>query len=194
MAGSRWYELGTVIRLQIELDRIKENASSRYRDELIRPVERLLVTPAGVLAPLGEAFVVDVHHATHPHSRSNGTNHLSIGFTGHYEAMQARFGAHLTVGIGGESVVVERAGRMSLADLGTELLFELSGGGTLAVAHPAVMHPCAPFTRFCLREDEPPAARLKEGLQFLDDGMRGFKVMPAGGGELVAGARLHARL
>ena len=194
MAGSRWYELGTVIRLQIELDRIKENASSRYRDELIRPVERLLVTPAGVLAPLGEALVVDVHHATHPHSRSNGTNHLSIGFTGHYEAMQARFGAHVTVGIGGESVVVERAGRTSLADLGTELLFELPGGETLIVAHPAVMHPCAPFTRFCLREGEPPAAQLKEGLQFLDEGTRGFKVMPAGEGELVAGARLYARL
>ncbi|TAM77486.1 hypothetical protein EPN44_02830 [bacterium] len=194
MGAARWHELGAVVRLQVELDRIKENESSRYRDELIRPVERLHVAPAGVLAPVGEAFVVDVHHATHPHSRSNGTNHLSIGFTGHYEAMQARFGAHLAVGIAGESVIVERAGRTSLADLGTELLFELPGGRSLIVARPAVMHPCAPFTRFCLRESQPPAKRLKSGLQFLDEGTRGFKVMPAGEGELTAGVRLYARL
>ncbi|TAM62426.1 hypothetical protein EPN52_00630 [bacterium] len=193
MTAPRWRELGVVVRLQIELNRIKENSDSRYRDELIRRVERLHVAPAGVLAPVGDAFVVDVHHATHPHSRSNGTNHLSIGFTGHYRAMQERFGPHVTLGIAGESVVVERAGRTTLADLGGELLFELANGERLGVTGLAVMHPCAPFTRFCLRTSQPPAADLKAGLRFLDDGMRGFKGLPATAGELVAGACLHAR-
>lgn len=188
-----WRSLGAIVRLQIELDRLKESDDAPYRHELIRQVERLDVGPDGVLAPLGGGYVIDIHHAAHPLSRSNGTNHLSIGFSGHYDAMRERFGAHLELGIAGENVIVERPGLTALAELGEELLFELADGPALRVTRPRVMHPCAPFTRFCLQESEPAADRLKAGLQFLDDGMRGFKGIPAAGGVLLAGAMLHAR-
>ncbi|MDE2571378.1 MAG: hypothetical protein KGM44_02510 [bacterium] len=188
-----WRHLGAVVLLQIELDALKETADSRFRDELIRPVERLLVSPEGVIAPSAAGYVVDVHHARHPFSRSNGTNHLSIGFTGHYEAMRRHFGVPLSLGAGGENVIVRREGRTLLADLGVELLFELADGGRLRLRQPAVMHPCAPFTRFCLGQSSPVAEALRAGLQFLDGGMRGFKAMPAESAELLAGAQLYAR-
>lgn len=188
-----WRSLGAVIRLQIELDRLKESEQSRYRHELIRGVERLHVTPDGCLGPANEGYVIDIHHAAHPRSRSNGTNHLSIGFTGHYDAMRERFGSHVGLGVAGENVIVERPGLTTVADLGDELRFELADGTTLYVAQPQVMRPCAPFTRFCLADERPPAEELRAGLQFLDDGMRGFKGIPQSSAVLAVGAWLYAR-
>ncbi|HVA37140.1 MAG TPA: hypothetical protein VNJ51_05970 [Candidatus Dormibacteraeota bacterium] len=191
--AAMWRELGVIIQLQIELDRLKDGDASRYRVELIRHVEGLHVSPDGAVARVGEGYVLDVHHAAHPATRSNATNHLSIGFTGHYDAMRERFGEHIALGAAGESLIVERPGRTQLADLGEELLIELPGEPPLRIERPAVMRPCAPFSRFCLDEGEPPPERLKATLQFLDGGIRGFKGMPAGNGVVIAGARLHAR-
>jgi hypothetical protein len=42
-----------------------------------------------------------------------------------------------------------------------------------------VLHPCAPFTKFCLQlpGESKPDRRVTEGLQFLEHGLRGFSAV-----------------
>jgi hypothetical protein len=50
-----------------------------------------------------------------------------------------------------------------------------------------VAHPCKPFSGFALRHQTVPPEVLKETLQFMDDGTRGFRVTPEGEAELRVG-------
>src|SRR5262249_46110823 len=97
-------------------------------------------------------------------------------FTGHYDAMRTHFGAHLTDGIAGENILVDLQGVLKLQDIGQRIAFQNPATGELVyldALSPAP--PCEPFSRFALRQSPPvDAALMKETLQFLDDGMRGF--------------------
>jgi MOSC domain len=126
--------------------------------------------------------IIDVHNVSHPQSRNGGANGISVGFTAHYAAMRAHFGAHLSDGIAGENILVETASTIKLSDLGKRLVFQNQAGTFVYLDNLLVAPPCEPFSRFALRQSPPvEAATMKATLQFLDDGTRGFYAVPLSG-------------
>jgi hypothetical protein len=170
--------LGIIVRLQIQRSSLKTGSPPNrvYDPEPILAVERLALGPDGVFGiGAGRGWIVDIHHRAHPDSKNpDGEHGISIGFTGHYVAMRDRFGDRLEVGCAGENIIVDTPGRLTLD--------ALSGGiAVLSTAHDAVVqlrvldvaHPCRPFTGWALgRRVESDV--LREHLQFLEAGMRGF--------------------
>jgi hypothetical protein len=169
--------IGRIVRLQVQTDPLKigDKPFQQYSPVNIRSVEALVIEPAGVIGLDGDEVIGDVHHRDHPRSRFRGENGVSIGFTSHYAAMRARFGGHLTDGIAGENILVACGGPVALAEIAGGIVIG-EGDDAVTIDEWIVAAPCAPFTRFCLRypADQKPDRRVTEGLQFLDDGMRGF--------------------
>lgn len=188
--------LGPLVRLQIQRSPLKtgEKPDRRYSPAPILQHDRLWVTPDGVLgeAPDG-SWLVDVHHRAHPATRNpDGASPVSVGFTGHYHRMGARFGDRITIGCAGENLIVEAAGRFSLDDLRSGLaVVAPDGGERLRLAVREVARPCRPFTGWVLGTRVEPEV-LKQHLQFLDDGMRGFYCSATAAGEVRVGDQLVA--
>lgn len=172
-------ELGRIVRLQIQRAALKIGVKphERYDPAALLAVETLTLTAHGAEAddPAG-GRVLDIHHALHPHSRNaDGENALSIGFTAHYAAMQARFGPLVALGCAGENLLVASEQAPSLAALAGGLVIHTQAGGLVRLGSVLVAAPCRPFTRYLLSgtdEDD----TLKAGLQFLNGGRRGFYV------------------
>jgi GrpB-like predicted nucleotidyltransferase (UPF0157 family) len=172
--------MGRVVRLQVQREKIKTGQGA---DERYTPHQHLLLVTAlhvdsgGVtgITESGEP-VADVHHRDHPRSRFRGENGISLGFTGHYAQMRERFGDHLVDGIAGEGILVDHDGTVSLDDLATGIVITSDDGRIIAIDTWEVAHPCAPFSKFCLRFPDGQKAdrRVTEALQFLEDGTRGF--------------------
>lgn len=180
MADGTLISLGTIVRLQVQREKIKsgQGADERYTPERdLLSVVALRIDDGGVtgIAESGEA-VPDVHHRDHPRSRFRGGNGVSIGFTGHYARMRERFGNHLVDGIAGEGILVEHEGVVSLADLAQGIVITGDDGRIVGIDTWEVAHPCAPFSKFCLRFPPGQKAdrRVTEALRFLEDGTRGF--------------------
>ena len=171
--------IGTIKLVQIQRSSLKagERPYSYYDPTPLLQVARLRLTPDGVAGLLtdGQA-IVDVHNATHPNSKnSRGVNGISLGFTGHYQAMRNQFGDHLTDGCAGENILVEADRVIGLGDLGARLVIECADGGAVRLDNLVVAAPCVEFSRFAQGGDEAlPAEALRATLQFLNDGMRGF--------------------
>ncbi|HJV89505.1 MAG TPA: MOSC domain-containing protein [Holophagaceae bacterium] len=171
--------LGTIIRIQIQLDRLKSGEEPRriFDPRPIRSVAEAWVGPEGLVAPWGEGQVLDVHHRNHPHSRNReGRNAVSLGFEGHYALMRTRFGERLSLGAAGENFIVSGAEVVTAGMLAGGVILRLGGGGELRLreVHPAP--PCAPFAQWALGHPEgevDPQAR-KEALVALGEGIRGF--------------------
>ncbi len=73
-------------------------------------LDQLRITPQGIGANTPEGkHVLDIHHRSHPNTRSEGDNVISIGFTSHYSAMRKQFGEHMVDGIAGENIIIEYA-------------------------------------------------------------------------------------
>lgn len=188
-------ELGHVVRLQIQRSSLKtgEKPSRLYDPAPILAVERLAVGPDGVLGegPDG-SWLVDVHHRAHPHTKNaDGGHGVSLGFTSHYRLMRERFGEHITPGCAGENILVETDGAcLELDDLGQGVACVAADGRELVRLEVLqVAHPCRPFSGWALGgmvETEV----LKQTLQFLDDGMRGFYCLGVGSGIVAVGDRL----
>jgi len=86
--------------------------------------------------------------------------------------MRAEFGDHLWDGCAGENVLVETGTQVSLEMLAQGMAIQPAGGGEpVWLKEVLVAHPCRPFSGYVLRGTE---ASIKEALQFLDDGTRGF--------------------
>lgn len=181
--------LGPIVRLQIQLDRLKpgEGPQRVFDPAPLREVPRLWITREGVLAPAAEGgMVVDVHHPAHPHSRNReGENALSLGFTAHYAAMARHFGRPLPLGIAGESLIVDTARCVAPEDLSGNLYIRSKASGALwPLSGVRAALPCAPFCTYLLGAQADPA-RLKEGLRFLDRGTRGYYATWTGEGAWV---------
>ena len=175
--------LGWVVRLQVQIDSLKIGTSPRrYDPGPIVAVDRVVLEADGVVGytPKGSPQL-DVHHRHHPHSRFRGDNWISFGFTGHYRAMQARFGADLADGIAGENILVADERTHEERRLEHGLVIESSAGPVhLMSVHGAP--PCVEFTRFCLGfSGEPDRSAVTAGLDFLARGMRGFYAQLASG-------------
>ena len=170
--------LGTVVRLQIQRSSLKTGVAPqrRYDPEPILAVGQLAVAPDGVFGfEPQRGWIVDIHHRAHPATKNpDGQNGISLGFTGHYDAMRERFGDRIELGCAGENVIVARPGRITLEDLlGGVAVVTAAGEEVVRLVVLDVAHPCRPFTGWALGaivENDV----LKAQLQFLDGGMRGF--------------------
>ena len=141
-------------------------------------VEILCITSMGIEAttPEGE-HVLDIHHIDHPNKAYDNDDLVCIGFTSHYQKMRARFGEHMVDGIAGENITIEYEQEVWLEDLGHQIAIENADTGHMArlvVLNFAA--PCAEFSHFAAssQHKQLPAAKLKDTLQFLGNGRRGF--------------------
>jgi hypothetical protein len=165
--------IGEIVRLQVQRVPIKVEAIAYLPGEIL-PVGRASVDAWGMVGWHDGAWVVDAHNRAHPSRRGRGRRQLSIGFSGHYDAMAERFGA-APIGIAGENIIVDGAA-LSLADLGEGLILE-TAAGELELDRPRVAAPCLEFTSFMLGLDSvAPLSEIEDALADLDDGRRGFIV------------------
>ena len=92
-------EIGPVVRLQIQSESLKRGERPRriYDPAPLLQVESLRLSRAGALGVTSEGREMpDVHHAAHPRSQGSAGREVSFGFTGHYAAMQDRYGPRVT--------------------------------------------------------------------------------------------------
>jgi hypothetical protein len=177
--GRELMPLGPIIRLQVQAEKIKSGDGIRERytpHENLTRVDALRLDSGGVSGVTVEGHLInDVHHRDHPRSRFRGTNGISLLTTGHYAKMREQFGNHLADGIAGESILIDCDRVLLLEDLAQGIVIG-DGAGAVQIGPWSVAHPCAPFSRFAVQfpEDARPDRRLKDALQFLDEGTRGF--------------------
>jgi hypothetical protein len=192
-------EIGRVVLVQIQQASLKvgEKPHVRYDPAPLLGVDSLLLTPSGVVGLMADGGrLVDVHNALHPATKNQrGLNDISIGFTSHYRAMRDRFGPHMADGCAGENILVEADDSFTLADLAGRLAIQNPATGEIVyLSDLIVAAPCAPFSHFAANQGpQLPAEVLKQTLQFLNDGRRGFYVQLAEGqreGRVQAGDRV----
>ena len=173
-------EIGQISLIQVQRSAlvVEDRTKSYYDPTPLVVVEYLLLSPQGVIGVAADGSqVMDIHHENHPNSHNHkGINGVSIGFTSHYRAMRSKLGEHLMDGIAGENIVVESATPHSLANLGERLAIQIQQTGRyIYLSGLQVATPCVEFSLFAANHGMPlPAAQLKETLQFLDGGTRGF--------------------
>lgn len=188
--------LGPLIRLQVQRSSLKtgEKPTRTYDPAPLLSVPRLALSPDGALGATPDGgWIVDVHHRAHPATKNtDGLHGLSVGFTAHYGAMRERFGARLTVGCAGENLIAETGSQLQFDDVAGGLAI-LAPDGTERVRLKVleVAMPCRPFTGWALGGTVE-AAVLKQHLQFLEGGMRGFYCTAEGVGTVDVGDMLVA--
>jgi hypothetical protein len=182
--------IGTITRLQIQRGSLKtgEKPTRRYDPGPLLAVPRLNITPDGALGARDGEWIVDVHHRAHPLTKNeDGLHGISLGFTSHYDAMRERFGSRIDVGCAGENIIATASKRLAYEELADGVAI-LSPDGTERVRLRVlqVAHPCRPFTGWALGRTVEPD-ELKQHLQFLDEGMRGFYCVGEGTGTVALG-------
>ena len=171
--------IGTIVRLQVQESSLKVGTKPRRYDPApIQSVPALSLSPAGVvgLAANGRS-IVDVHHHDHPTSKNRrGENGISLGFTGHYRAMQQRFGTHLADGSAGENILIEADRQFPVEELANGVVVEGADESLIELRPVIVAAPCVEFSRYALQfpDGARPDTMVTEALRFLDAGMRGF--------------------
>jgi hypothetical protein len=184
-------DLGHVSLTQLQPSGLitKESTPSAYKPSRRLNVPHLYITPQGIEADTTEGErVLDVHHRDHPQTRYRGDDDVSIGFTSHYAAMRARFGDHMVEGVGGENIIIDYEEEVWLEDMGEQIAFENPDTGQMALLDvKKFASPCDSFSHFAAncQGERLPADKLKETLQFLGNGRRGFYLVLSEGQERV---------
>lgn len=167
--------LGKIVRLQIQRSSLTvgEKPNRHYDPAPLLPVKQLTLTPLGAVARTADGEpILDIHHTQHPRTHNiDNTNPLSVNFTSHYEMMKAEYGGHLWNGCAGENILVDTLARLTLDKLSSGMAVQRSNGDLIWLKETLVAHPCRPFSGYVMGGTE---ASVKEALQFLDNGMRGF--------------------
>jgi hypothetical protein len=177
MTNDNLQTIGKIARLQIQRTTLSlgERPDRYYDPAGLVSVSELTLTPHGALArlPNGET-VLDYHHADYPDGGNAGENDLSINFTPHYDAIRTKFGNsdHLFDGCGGENILIETGEQVSLEAVRGGVAVRTQAGGLAWLRQVMVARPCQPFSKYVSRRTEPES--IKEALQFLDNGARGF--------------------
>lgn len=190
-------EIGEVIFVQVQRVPLKQGVSPNkvYNPAGLVRVPEVLLTQSGVVGVGDDGkHIIDAHHEMHPESRFNGRNGISVGFSGHYDLMRAQYGDHLTDGIAGENLIVRSAAAPGAEELDGALVFVNPDGTECRVKLVKPMAPCNEFSHFVRKETGRLAPNvLKETLQSLEDGRRGFALSLDGAktGRVQAGARLY---
>lgn len=168
---SDWVRLGAVVKTQIHAAEVVHDSS--YDADLICAVEALWLSKAGAVGVTGSGAVLDYHHEDHPQLRKFlPGRQLSVGFTGHYQAMQEKFG-WAPLGIAAENILVDHDGRVTEAELAGGLIVETEAGRHRLTAA-AIARPCVPFTKFLLRNPDADDETVRDYRSFLQEGTRGF--------------------
>ena len=188
------HELGRIVRLQIQRSSLKtgEKPIRVYDPMPLLAVDRLALGPDGALGegPDG-SWLVDVHHRAHPSTKNeDGAHGVSLGFTSHYALMRDRFGERITLGCAGENIIVETERRIGFEDLARGVVLLAPAGQERARLEVLqVAQPCRPFSGWALG-GVVEARVLKETLQFLEGGTRGYYCQAVGAGIVSVGDRL----
>lgn len=170
--------LGTIVRLQVQAEPLKWTGI--YDPGPLILVDRATISGDGMLGWVEPGWMIDAHHAAHPASRGGGRRALSVGLTGHYDAMSERFDG-VVLGIGGENIIVEGP-PLRLPEISGGFTIRRPDGSEIALREPRVAAPCLEFTSYLLRSDEVlPREDVTAELAFLDDGTRGHIVAFDGG-------------
>lgn len=175
-------ELGKIVRLQVQVDSIKTGTrplQTYTPDPNLTSVTALRLNPDGVEATDDRGEILpDIHNATHPSTKFKGDNGISIGFTHHYATMRDRFGDHVSDGIAGENILVETGEQIS-HDMVENGIVIVSEQGEMKIGPWVILHPCAPFSKFCLQipGDTKSDRTVTEALKFLEYGLRGFSAV-----------------
>ncbi|HKZ69281.1 MAG TPA: MOSC domain-containing protein [Anaerolineales bacterium] len=186
--------IGKIVRLQIQRTTLSlgERPNRYYDPAGLVSVSELTLTPRGALARLpngdtstgspvpapqvqaGQVIALDYHHADYPNGGNAEENDLSINFTAHYDAIREKFGNgdHLFNGCGGENILIETGERVSLEMVRGGAVVRTRSGRLAWLRRVMVARPCQPFSQYASRRTEPES--IKEALQFLDNGTRGF--------------------
>lgn len=171
--------IGPIVRLQVQVSPLKfgQRPASWYDPAAITVVPALRIDTGGIrgLDPDDAHVLHDVHHRDHELSRFRGENGVSVGFTSHYRRMQERFGPHLTLGIAGESIIIDTARIYREADLRDGIVV-LGQEGDVCVDLLEIAAPCVEFSKFAMQypPDRKADRDLSDALQFLHQGTRGF--------------------
>src|SRR5436190_1220839 len=187
--------VGRSVRLQIQRSSLKTGEKPRrsYDPAPLLAVDRVALGPDGVLGeePAGGAWLVDVHHRAHPETKNeDGVHGVSLGFTSHYALMRERFGARITLGCAGENIIVEAEGRVGFEDLERGVVLLAPDGQERARLEVLqVAEPCRPFSGWALG-GVGEAQVMKETLQFLEGGTRGYYCVGVGTGIVAVGDRV----
>ncbi len=188
------HTIATVTRLQIQRDSLKrgDKPTRVYDPTPLLSVPTLRVTPDGALGGTADGtWIVDVHHRDHPYTKNeDGLHGISLGFTSHYDAMRQHFGDRVEIGCAGENIIATSDRRFSYEDLerGVAILSP-EGKDRVRLRVLQVAHPCRPFTGWALGKQVEPE-ELKQHLQFLDNGMRGFYCVGEGSGTVTFGDQI----
>ena len=194
-------ELGKVKLVQVQPSGlIIETPSGDFYDVTWRvEVEKLIITSLGIEATTSDGeHVLDIHHINHPDKKYDDDDLVSIGFTSHYEAMRERFGEHMVDGAAGENIIIEYDREVWKDDLGGQIIIESSETGKKTFLDVlSIAAPCDEFSHFAAnsQHEHLPATELKETLQFLHNGRRGFLLGLSDGAEaaiIQAGDRVFA--
>ncbi len=168
-------EIGRVVKLQVQIGPLKQGATrDQYQPVNLLEVPILEISERGVVGWQGETAIKDVHHRDHPRTTGDKGHTLSFNFTSHYEAICGRYGEHVFTGCGGDNVVFAAANTITLADLQGEIVLETQVGERGRVLIPTIATPCLSYSRYILNHPSPTPAQLKDTLQFLHQGQRGF--------------------
>jgi len=187
-------DVGRIVRLQIQRSSLKtgEKPTRVYDPTPLLAVDRLALGPDGALGqgPDG-SWLVDVHHRAHPRTKNeDGAHGVSLGFTSHYALMRDRFGEHITLGCAGENIIVETERRIALEDLERGVVLLAPDGQELTRLEVLqIAEPCRPFSGWALGEVVESRV-LKETLQFLEGGTRGYYCQGLGSGIVSVGDRV----
>ncbi len=184
-----------IVRLQVQVEPLKVGRAPlrQYTPSLIESVPRLEIGPDGVvgIGRFGQR-VLDAHHVDHPHSRDpRGKAGISVMATGDYERLRQRYGAHLTEGVAGESILVDCPEGLAGRPL-PERLTLITAVRSLVLDQVQVAEPCVEFTRFCLGLAPSPEVGpdVREHLELLENGARGYKAVATGAAVVALGDEL----
>jgi hypothetical protein len=185
--ASELTELGRVKLVQVQPSGLIIETPSGYFYDVSRrlEVDSLSITPLGIEAttPGGE-HVLDIHHISHPDKAYDNDDLVCIGFTSHYEKMRERFGEHMVDGAAGENIIIDREEEVWPENLGKGIAIENQDTGQMAMLElVSFAPPCSEFSHFAARSQHErlPASRLKDTLQFLGNGRRGFLLVMSEG-------------
>jgi hypothetical protein len=183
-------ELGTIKLVQLQPNGLITKKGEGYYYDVSRrlEVDQLIIKSKGIEAikPDGET-VLDIHHIDHPDKEYDDDDLVCIGFTSHYDKMRERFGEHMVYGSAGENIIIEYPDEIWLDDLGDQIAIENQETGQLLILDQAqVAKPCDEFSHFAAQSQDErlPAGELKEILQFLNDGRRGFLLVQKEGQDM----------
>jgi len=169
-------KIGTVAFVQVQRYSMKKwfDDDLHYDTNPLMTVDKLWLNNGGIMGITEDnTTIVDVHSMQHPESKCRGDNKISFGFLPNYDAMRERFGEHMTDGIAGENILITVEGDLPEDILSKNWILETSDGTHVPLKSVVVAPPCREFSIFCAGKTIA-GSELKETLQFLHDGRRGY--------------------